>query len=132
MADTYYEACRSQLMIGATTVRNVRNIRTSKTAAVKKFGTSTTGCTKAAVTGAKDINISFGVVLSAEENIEDLIDVGDSATIVVKYYLADNTLAKTRTVPMIIQSMSDDINIDDGGEITVTVEATSNGDETIT
>lgn len=132
MADTYYEACKSQLMVDATTVRNVRSIRTSKSSAIKKFGTSSTNCAKAAIAGAKDINITFGVVLSAEENIEDLIDVGDAVTIVVKYYTPDGTLAKTRSVPVVISNMSDDINIDDGGEITVTVEATSSGDETLT
>lgn len=132
MADTYYEACKSKLLISSTEVRNVRSIRTSKSVAIKKFGTSTTGCTKTAVTGAKDINLTFGVVLSSEENIEDLLDVGDAVTLVVKYYLPDGTLAKTRSVPVIISNMSDDINIDDGGEITVTVEATSSADETIT
>lgn len=132
MPDTFVEACKSQLKIDAATVRNVTNIRNRKSVSIKKFGTSSTDCAKVAVAGSKDITVSFDVLLTDEEDIEDLIDVGDEVTIVIEYYLPDGTLHKSRSVPVMISDMSDDINIDDGGQISVAVEATSNGDETVT
>lgn len=132
MPDTFFEACKSQLKIDAATVRNVTNIATDKSVSVRKFGTSSTDCAKVAVAGTKDITVSFDVLLSEEEDINDLIDVGDECTIDTLYYLPDGTLAATRSLPVLITRMSDTINISDGGEITVSVEATSNGAETYT
>lgn len=130
MPDNFVEACKSQLKIDAATVRNITNIRTQKSVSVRKFGTSSTDCAKVAVAGSKDITISFDVLLSEEEDINDIIDVGDECTIAVEYYLPDGTLYATRTLPVLITQMSDDINISDGGEVTVSVESTSNGAET--
>lgn len=132
MPDTFFEACKSQLKIDSATVRNVTNISTDKSVSVRKFGTSSTDCAKVAVAGSKDITISFDVLLSSEEDINDIIDVGDECTIDTLYYLPDGTLAATRSLPVLITRMSDTINISDGGEITVSVEATSNGAETYT
>lgn len=130
MPDNFVEACKSQLKIDAATVRNITNIRTQKSVNIRKFGTSSTNCAKVAVAGSKDITVSFDVLLSEEEDINDLIDVGDECEIAVEYYLPSGTLYATRTVPVVISQMSDDINISEGGEVSVSVEATSNGDET--
>lgn len=132
MPDNFVEACKSQLKIDAATVRNVTGIRRNKSVSVRKFGTSSTDCSKVAVAGSKDVTISFDVLLSEEEDIEDLIDVGDEVTVEVLYYLPDGTLYRTVSQPVLVVSMSDDININDGGEISVAVETTSNGAETIT
>lgn len=132
MPDNFFEACKSQLKIDAATVRNVTSIRTEKMVSVRKFGTSSTACETVSVPGRKDVTISFDVILSEEEDINDVIDVGDEVTVVTEYYLPDGTLAASRSVPVLITRMSDDININEGGEITVSVEATSNGAETYT
>jgi hypothetical protein len=132
MPDNFVEACQSKLKIDATTVRNITRISRNKSVNIRKFGTSSTDCAKVAVKGTKDITITFDVILSEEEDIEDLIDVGDEVTIVVEYRLPDASLYRSVSTPVVIESMSDEINISDGGEITVTVNATSNGDETIT
>lgn len=132
MPDNFVEACKTQLKIDSATVRNVVNIKRNKMIAIKKFSTSSSSCSKIAVTGAKDETITFDVVLSEEEDIEDVIDTGDEVTVQELYYLPDGTLYKTVSLPVVIANMSDDVDITEGGEIRMTVECTSNGAETIT
>lgn len=132
MPDSYAASCATQVKIGGAEVRNVTRISRNYSATLRRLGTSTTDCTKIAVPGTVEGTVSFSVAITQEEFLEDIIAINDSITLEEIYRLEDGTVLKTVSMPLVVSGISDDVDISEGNEVIISVEAASNGAMTIT
>jgi hypothetical protein len=111
-----------KIMIGASSLREIKNWKFDRSGNVKAYTTSSTSGYQKTVPGQFSGTVSFEMVVDPADPPESEINEGDSLTL-----LLYRNATKYYSVPIIIDSMSDDVNIEEGEPPTVSVEATTNG-----
>lgn len=111
-----------KISLGSSDFACVRNWSLTITSNNPQFGSSCSAGHKSSVGGVKSATVSFEIIVDFEDYIFDRIKPGDSATLLL---YEDET--RNWSVPVRIDSMSETVDVDDGGEITVSVDASSNG-----
>ena len=106
----------------ATDYSDVRRISITIEANTPEFGTSGTDGHKASVTGTKRFDCSFDLVLNTQDAPYRRARVGDEVTLHV--FENDN---RNWIFPVRIKTIAEDVDVDDGGEVTVAVTCAPNG-----
>lgn len=107
---------------GASKVFGATNISPTQNANVPTFGTSESAGHKVSVGGTKSFTLTCDVVLDDGKRLEDQMEVGDAVTLKA---FEDGSVSET--YPARVESISKNIDINDGGEITQSVSFVSNG-----
>jgi len=111
-----------KIVIGASDLAEIRNWKFDKSANNKTYASSSTAGHQSTVDGNKSGSVSFDAILDPADPLEDRIKVGDQVTLELHY---DDT--RKWTVPVRIESMGDEVQIEEGEPPAVSVEATTHG-----
>lgn len=119
---TVKSAKHGLLTLGASDIAEVRNIRWTLNANVKSYASSTTGGHTKTVKGQFSGTISFDVVYDPDDPIEERLKPGDQVTLVAKFDANRNY-----SLPCRIESLENELNIEEGEPPTVSCEALTHG-----
>jgi exosome complex RNA-binding protein Rrp4 len=111
-----------KIVIGSSDVTDIKNWKFDRSSNVKTYASSSTAGYQKAVAANKSGTVSFEAVIDQSTSINSILNVGDLVTL--KLY---RNASKYWTVPCRIESMSDDVNIEEGEPPTVSVEASTHG-----
>lgn len=117
-----------KVLVGVSDYAEIRNWNLTINSNNPQYGSSTTAGHKKSVAGVKSGTVSFAQVLETEDAIYESVKPGEAVTLLL-YELKDSGQGTNRnwSVPVRIESLAEDVDVDDGGEVTVGVEATTNG-----
>ncbi len=101
---------------GTSNYSDVRRISVNTEANIPEFGTSETGGHKDSVTGVKRFDASADLVLNTDDAPYVPFRVGDTLTLLVH----ENTNRRW-SFPVRVKSIGSEIDIDDGGEVTIAI-----------
>lgn len=111
-----------KIVLGASDIAEVRNWRFAKNSNNKEWASSSTSGHMKNVGGMKSGTVTFDVVYDPDDPIEERMKPGDSVTLILHW---ENS--RKYTVPCRIESMEDEVQIEEGEPPTVAVEAQTNG-----
>ena len=118
-----------KILVGTSDYAELRNWNFTPSSNNPQFGSSSSAGHKKSVAGVKSGTVSFAQVLETVDAIYESVKPGD-AVVLLLYEIKDNTAVSPDrfwSVPARIESLAVDVDVDDGGEVTVGVEATTNG-----
>jgi hypothetical protein len=95
--------------IGSSELLEVQSWKFSRKAAVHQYASNTTGGHKKTVTGVKSGSGSISGAYDPDDPVDDHIEEGDSVT--AKLY---TTATKYYTVPMVIENLDLEVDLDEG------------------
>lgn len=111
-----------KITMGSSDFAEVRNWRFNKTANVKTYASSSTGGHQKTVKGQFAGTISADLLLDPDDAIEERIKIGDQVTLEL---YRDTT--KLYSVPCRINTVDDEVQIEEGEPPSVSFEAESHG-----
>lgn len=111
-----------KISYGASNISDVRRISVSVEANTPEFATSETAGHKVSVTGTKRFDVSCDCVLNTDDAQYVALRVGDTATL--SAYENDTRLW---SLPVRVRSIAEEVDVDDGGEVTVAMTFAPNG-----
>lgn len=111
-----------KIVLGASDFADVSNWSLTISSNNPEFSHSGSSGHKVSVGGVKSASVSFNAVLNTDDPLYDRIKPGDGVTL-----LLHEDATRKWTVPVRITSIADEVDISDGGEITLAVEAAANG-----
>jgi hypothetical protein len=111
--------------IGASDFAGLRNVSFSMSANNKSYGSSSSGGHTRTVAGIKSGTLSFDIVLSTDQDIFDEIKIGDQVTIHMEE--TGVTSSRSWTIPVRIDSMEEEIAVEESEPISVSCEAQTHG-----
>jgi hypothetical protein len=107
------------ILIGATPISELRNWKATAKSNNAAFATNATPGFKRRVSGTKDIEVSFQMLDDPAGTIAE----GDHVTLVLK----KTSSITWKTVPVVIDSIDVNVDIDDGKEVSYDVKASGDG-----
>jgi hypothetical protein len=113
----YYSGKEGTIKCSGNVISPVSNWRLSKSSNNPAFNTNVEGGVKTRIAGVKDSNGSFDFVLDDGENVP--FDEGDTATLELRVDGASGD--DYYEVPVIIDEVSVDVDINDGGQVVVPI-----------
>jgi hypothetical protein len=108
--------------LSASDFAGVRNIRFAMSSDNKTYASSSSAGHQRAVCGMKSGTVSFDLVLNSDQDIFDEIKIGDFVTLVIK-----EDATRDWSVPVIIDSMEEELQVEESEPLTVAVEASTHG-----
>ena len=111
-----------KIVLGSSDVADVRNWRFAKSGNINSYASSSTSGHSRTVQGMKSGTLAFDVLVDPDEPIEDRLKPGDTATLLL-YRNEINHFS----VPCRIQSLDDEVQIEEGEPPAVAVEAIAHG-----
>ncbi len=118
-----------KVLVGTSDYAELRNWNLTVNSNNPQFGSSSSSGHKKSVAGVKSGTVSFAQILETADAIYESVKPGD-AVVLLLYEIKDNVAVSADrfwTVPVRIESLAEDVDMDDGGEVTIGVEATTNG-----
>ena len=111
-----------KIMAGASNLLEVRNWKLSTSGGSRTYTSSSTSGMQRTVDGVHSGTVSFELVLDPAGPIEDQLDIGDLASMMLY-----RTASDMYSVTCRITSVDDDVNIEEGEPPTLAVEADTHG-----
>lgn len=111
-----------KVAIGSSDVNDIRNWKFDMSGNVKTYASSSTSGHQSTVDGNKAGTVSFELVFDQDEDIDNTLKVGDQVTL-----LLHQDSVRKYTVPVRIDSVGHELNIEDGEPPAVSVEAQTHG-----
>ena len=105
-----------------TELCHIRNWTFNKTANVKTYFSSSTAGHQKSTCGPKAGTVNFGAYYDPANPIEDSLKIGDQVTL--HLYISQTRFYQ---VPVTIDNMDDEVQIEDGEIPTVAIESQTNG-----
>lgn len=119
---TNFSGKNGKVQIGSSDLTEIKNWKLNVKSNNAQFGSSASAGHKKSVAGTKSGTVSFQIVLAAEDLIWDRLRPGDAVTLKLVY-----AASELFTVPVRIEDMDFNVDVNDGGEVTCDVSASTNG-----
>lgn len=120
---TFISGKNGLLKIGAVTISGVRNWKADLKSNNPQFATNDGPGHKVSVGGVKSGSVSFDLVLdTAAQQYVTNVTLGTNYTL-----LCYEDATRFWSIPVRIDSIGESVDINDGGEVTLSVQASTNG-----
>ena len=119
---THVSGKNGKVMVGGSALSSIRKWSAKLNSNNPKYASSATPGHKVSVAGVKEGTVSFEAVLDTDSVIYSGYKPGDGVTL-----LCYENGTRYWTFPVRIDSVGEEVDINDGGEIVVSYEASMNG-----
>lgn len=110
-----YEPCKGRLILDGANILHVTRMGRRRRLATRRITTTDTDCEAVPISGRKEGDLSFSVVLSDDQDIHDVLDIGDEGTLQYIYDRSKGAAGKGFSHEVKIIEISDDIDME--GEV---------------